>query len=181
MTKRKPGALSRQETAAIARAAKALKEGPLEARFWKKVDLRGPAECWPWTACVRRKDEGYGAFAINRKHHPASRVAWVLTNGEIPPGLNICHECDNPRCCNPAHLFLGTNQQNNDDKVAKKRHAFGSRVGTAKLTEDQARAIKDARPSHGRAPRGLRTALADQFGVSYATIGDVWGRRWMHV
>ena len=179
------GCLQREKAArssAIARDALAKSLPPMPARFWSKVDRCGPDECWLWLAAVRREDEGYGAFYFNKKQQPASRIAWILTFGQIADSTTeVCHTCDNPRCCNPAHLFLGTRQQNNDDKVAKGRHAFGERVGTATLTEGQAREIKDMKPV-GRTPPGYRSSIADRFSVSCETVTEIWaGRRWMHL
>jgi hypothetical protein len=120
---------------------------------------------------------------MDGRHHPASRVAWILTHGEdIADGLVACHRCDNPACCNPAHLFLGSPLQNNDDKVTKRRHILGEKVNTAKLTEDQVREIKALRPSSGLKCRaGERAAIAKRYGVSAGTINDVWSRNWKHV
>lgn len=114
----------------------------LSARFWSKVDRRGQNECWPWLAAVRRKDEGYGAFWFQGRHVPASRMAFTLKYGAPQDGAEICHRCDNPQCCNPAHLFAGTRQQNNADKVQKRRHVRGSRINTAVLQEDDVREIR---------------------------------------
>lgn len=148
-------------------------------RFWSKVDRRGDDECWPWLASVRRKDEGYGAFYLNGRHQPASRVAYMLTYGDIPPGVVVCHRCDNPPCCNPAHLFLGTPQDNDADRVAKGRQARGSRNGYAKLTERQVWAIRQLR-SIGAKPAWL----AERFGVTPVYIWSLCtGHRgaWQHI
>lgn len=176
------GCLQKEKAAKSAAIARAAKPSPtLAERFWSKVDIRKPGECWPWKAAVRKAGEGYGAFYLNGRHRPATHAAWLLSHGELPPdGIVVCHECDNPPCCNPSHLFLGTNKQNNDDKVSKRRHAFGVRVGTAKLTEADVIEIKSQKPS-GKAPNGLRENLAKRFGVSANTISDVWRRRWTHL
>lgn len=178
------GCLQREKaskSAADARAAKAETAPSLEERFWSKVKRGALDECWQWTASVRNKDEGYGAFYLNGRHRPATHTAWLLRYGELPAsGQVVCHSCDNPRCCNPDHLFLGTPLENNDDKVAKRRHVYGARVTTAKLTDPQAAEIKRLRPN-GRAPRGLKAELASRFGVSEHTISDVWSRRWTHL
>ncbi len=105
------------------------KSRPIEERFWELVERRGKDECWPWTASSNPK--GYGQFNIGRARaatqkrkglcHHANRVAFELTFGEIPGDLDVLHSCDNPPCCNPAHLFLGTNADNMRDKHAKGR------------------------------------------------------------
>ena len=168
------------QSAVLARAEKARLAPPLLERFWSKVDKRGPDECWPWKACVRREDEGYGAFFYRGTHHPASRMAWTLTHGEIGSGIHVCHRCDNPGCCNPSHLFLGTNLDNNADKVSKGRHVYGERVSTAKLTEAEALEIKRLKPL-GRAPKGYRTKIAARFGIMPGTVTDIWNRTWTHL
>jgi hypothetical protein len=95
-----------------------------ECRFWSKVDKSGgPDACWNWMAKSRsHSGNGYGNFNYNGKAAHAHRVAWELTNGPIPNGLFGCHKCDNPLCCNPAHLFLGTAKDNSADMHAKGRH-----------------------------------------------------------
>ena len=71
----------------------------------------------------------------------ASRFAWIITNGDIPEGLFVLHRCDNPPCCNPNHLFLGTKAVNNEDMRQKKRQATGIRNGQAKITDEQVREL----------------------------------------
>ena len=98
------------------------------ARFWSKVDKRGPNECWPWRAGP--KHNRYGLFFMNGKNHGAHCCAWEFEHGTIPAGLFVCHNCpggDNPRCCNPAHLWLGSAKQNSRDMVLKGRSASGDR------------------------------------------------------
>jgi len=107
------------------------RDRPLEERFWSKVDIRNPFECWPWLAAVRRKDEGYGAFWINGHHQPASRIAYSLIFHNVPINLQVCHHCDNPSCCNPEHLFLGTNIDNVQDRDKKGRGASGEKKRTS--------------------------------------------------
>lgn len=86
-------------------------------RFWSKVD-KGPG-CWTWTGATQ--NYGYGAVTIHGLTRRAHRVSWELAHGPIPDGLHVCHRCDNPPCVNPDHLFLGTAQDNVDDKDAKGR------------------------------------------------------------
>jgi hypothetical protein len=98
-------------------------------RFWAKV--KKTETCWTWTAY--RDPQGYGTFSVGPRAthapHRAHRVAWELTNGQIPDGSLVLHRCDNPSCVNPKHLFLGTHQDNQRDKVAKGRQATGLRNG----------------------------------------------------
>jgi hypothetical protein len=82
-------------------------------RFWPKV-AKGDG-CWLWTAAKGHK--GYGSF----EHHNAHRIAYQLEYGPIPDGLFVLHRCDNPPCCRPDHLFLGTNADNMRDAFAKGR------------------------------------------------------------
>lgn len=104
-----------------------------ESRFWSRVDKSaGDDGCWLWTAARTR---GYGKININglaggRKGVPqwTHRVAWILTNG--PTDLCVLHACDNPPCCNPAHLFLGTRQDNAADRDAKGRTFNGNAAKT---------------------------------------------------
>lgn len=93
-----------------------------EQRFWAKVDQRGPDECWPWKLSCDRY--GYGAIRHAGKQTGAHRVAWEMANGRAPGGMCVCHRCDNRRCCNPAHLWLGTHRDNMIDCAAKGRTAF---------------------------------------------------------
>jgi hypothetical protein len=92
-----------------------------KARFWAKVDKRGPDECWPWMASFNTK--GYGRFCVYDRHITrAHRVAWALHHGEpVLPGTFICHSCDNRACCNPAHLWRGDNAANMLDMAQKGR------------------------------------------------------------
>jgi hypothetical protein len=91
-------------------------------RFASLTDKRGGAgECWPWRGSLNGKN-GYGSFfPAGRRRVYAHRFAWEIVRGEIPPGLCVCHRCDNPRCCNPAHLFLGSRFVNALDMARKER------------------------------------------------------------
>lgn len=135
--------MTRQEAIKLAQAAVQAKAPTLERRFWSKVHRLSDDVCWLWTAAVRRKDEGYGAFYLNGRHQPAHKVAWMLTNKrEVPAGMVVCHSCDIPGCCNPSHLWIGTPQQNDADRVAKGRQCRGSKQKYAKLTESQVLCVR---------------------------------------
>lgn len=173
------------------------------ARFDAKVDRRGPDECWPWTST--RTPKGYGKFTLSRTSKKyAHRLAYEFEHGAIPDGLHVCHRCDNPPCCNPAHLFAGTNAENVADRVAKgrgriigprfpngklSRRTVDPRDGTrgrprgaehpkAKLTEADVRLIRDLYASGGATYRGL----AADFGINPMSVWAVVARKsWRHV
>jgi hypothetical protein len=153
---------------------------PIEHRFWPKVAIGAEDECWEWQAY--RNPKGYGIIRPSRSTTflVASRVSWELTHGPIPEGLCVCHSCDNPPCCNPAHLFLGTKADNAHDMYAKGRRptVYGEATANAKLTEDLVREVK--RRYSGK--RGEVIALAREYGIHPGTLLDVLrGRTWSHV
>lgn len=95
-------------------------------RFWAKVKPNPKRSyagkpCWEWQGATSEK--GYGKFKLNGAVMRTNRVAWILANGMISDALHVLHRCDNPACCNPAHLFLGTNQDNVNDRERKGRGA----------------------------------------------------------
>lgn len=147
----------------------------VEDRFWAKVDKRGIGECWPWTGS--RSPLGYGYITVRRKYTLAHRLAHELCVGPIPPGLFVCHHCDNPPCCNPAHLFVGTSGDNIRDAAAKGRMARGRDLPGTKLTEESVRAIRGA-----LAEGATLKAMANQYGVCDGTISRAkTGKTWKHV
>jgi len=144
----------------------------LSERFWEKVDVRGPDECWPWKAGKDKK--GYGRFVVRfGKWMLAHRLAYELTVGPIPDGKDVCHSCDSPGCCNKAHHFIGTHIDNNADafnKARKNGHGYGS----AKLSPDQVRQIREL-ASQGRS----RKEIGVLFGVTDVSIGNIInGKTW---
>jgi hypothetical protein len=90
-------------------------------QFWNKIDKGSIESCWNWKL---RTVGGYGATRVNGKSVQAHRVAYELTFGPIPSGLLACHKCDNRSCCNPYHLFLGTDKDNALDRENKGRGVY---------------------------------------------------------
>ncbi len=147
---------------------------PAKQRFWVKVQVRDDNECWPWLASV--DDFGYGHFGYNAKVTRAHRVAYELTYGAIPQGMKVLHRCDNPACCNPNHLFLGTHEDNMQDKIAKNRQARGDHSRSS-LTNDDVQAIRKE-----RANGATYAEIATKFNVSKITVRHIIkGRSWKHL
>jgi len=88
-------------------------------RFITKADIRGEKDCWNWLA--GKNSDGYGNFKICNKEELSHRVSYIIHNESIPERLNILHQCNNRKCINPKHLFLGTHQDNMKDMVNKNR------------------------------------------------------------
>jgi hypothetical protein len=147
------------------------------ARFWSKVDRSGGADaCWPWLG--GHAHYGHGRFWLHGRRVHAHRVAYILTRGPIPDGLDILHTCDNPPCCNPAHHYPGTQIDNVRDRQERNRQARGERLPFTKLTGDQVLAIR-ARHAAG----GITyEQLAAEYGVGPNAIRDVVLRNhWQHI
>lgn len=151
----------------------------IKDRFWPKVDRRGPRECWLWTGAVTGNgyDYGYLGRTPASGHGPAvpavlaHRLSWEIHKGAIPRGLCVLHTCDVPRCVNPAHLFVGTRIDNNEDRDAKGRgyRRHGARNPNVKLTPRQVAEIR------GRYVPGVisQQTLADEYGVKQAQISRI--------
>lgn len=172
--------MNRGEAAAIARTKKAANAGSVDKRFWSKVDIRGADECWPWLAAFRGAEEKqrYGAFWLDGRHQPANRVALELSGVVVPDEMCACHRCDFPPCCNPAHLFVGSGQENTADKVAKDRQVMGARVHTSKLTAEDVLAIRSHRPEGARRLQaGISQLLVAKYGISATHISDILAKR----
>ena len=134
----------------------------IEKRFLSKVTIDATCGCWNWKgSCF---DFGYGRFHVKSKSVLAHRWAYSFYKGEIPDKMCVCHTCDNPKCANPDHLFLGTPKTNAEDKVIKNRQARGEKIRKLKLNKEQASEIISSDKS--------LPDLAKQYGVSY---GVIWG------
>lgn len=149
---------------------------PLEARFWAKVDERGPSECWPWLGY--RHPLGYGQVKAHGRTSLSHRVAYELAHGPIAPGMDILHACDNRWCQNPAHLRQGTHPENLGEMVQRGRSNRGEMRWSAKLTEAQVREIRGLIAEGCASDRDI----APLFGVSPASIRRIrHGEAWKHV
>lgn len=95
----------------------------LEDRLWRMVDRRGDDDCWNWLGY--RNHKGYGRFNVGGSIRTVSRIIWELTNGPIPLGMLILHKCDNPSCCNPKHLSMGTPAENTAEMMDRGRNRPG--------------------------------------------------------
>lgn len=153
-----------------------------EERFWTHVQKEGPVaprlgtRCWIWTA---NSLNGYGRLKVNGEMVWAHRMSWQFAHGEVPAGMFVLHQCDNPPCVNPDHLFIGSKLDNARDRDAKCRRAapIGVLNGRAKLTEDDVLKIRQRRSEGAK-----RKQLAQDFGVSLAAIKHVLGKStWNHV
>lgn len=130
--------------------------------FWSRVRSGGES-CWEWTGT--RESYGYGRLGWKRRRYLAHRMAWLLHNKteSIPAGMSVMHTCDNPLCCRPDHLSLGTHLQNMQDAAIKNRWA-----ATRKLSFDDVREIRDL------ARRGVRFAdIARKFKVNPSSVSRV--------
>jgi hypothetical protein len=133
--------------------------------------------CWYWLGA--RHPRGYGRFR-GPCGDTAHRYSYYSYVGAIPEGAQICHRCDNPSCVNPDHLFVGSNQDNVDDKVAKGRHPKGQKSATSKLSEVEVIEVRRLYVK-GSTDYGTR-ALARKFGISHRQIwGIVTHKGWTHL
>jgi hypothetical protein len=152
-------------------------------RLWPKVNKDGPipehrpelGPCWVWTGST--VGSGYGQIEHQHRHWRVHRLVYVLTHGPIPDGLDVLHSCDNPPCCNPAHLRVGSKPQNMREASSRGRISRGTGRWNARLSPESVRAIRVA------ASQGMtHVAIGQRFGVSRAAVGHIVNRkRWAWV
>jgi hypothetical protein len=130
-------------------------------RFWEKVQKGGDNECWPWIGCIKGK--GYGNLRMNKVYLGTSRVGWMIVHGVDPYPLHVLHTCDNRRCCNPTHWFLGTNNDNIQDMSRKFRN---SKKLNPTIVQNIRRDFSVL----------SRNAIARKYGLSYSTTSSIRDR-----
>lgn len=143
-------------------------------KFWSKVNRLDDIEaCWEWRGTIL--GGRYGQLYYGTQKYLAHRVSWhIHNNTEYNPNVFVCHKCDNTKCVNPGHLFLGTAKDNYEDSRRKGRNLCGIKHPRAKLNEDQVREIRKS-TKHFR-------ILAEEYGVSDGTIQHILdGSVWKHV
>ena len=157
-------------------------------RFWSHVEILGPDECWLWKAC--KTFDGYGQTGLpapSRKHIAAHRLAFIITHGPLGTadgyhGVCVLHSCDvryvpgdfsGRACCNPSHLFKGTQTENIADMIAKGRMSRGEKH-CAKITEQQARLVANSDE--------IQRIVAAQHGISQSQVSRIRSKkRWAHL
>ena len=152
----------------------------LSERFWEKVDIQGLDDCWEWTA---GKTRGYGHIGVDGKIRQATHVLFYLRHGDWPPrGKEACHNCDNPGCLNPRHLYLGTHKSNMCDMVLRQRGRGGNQKGEqnngAKLTENQVYDVRCLLAQGGITQK----EIGQRFGISQQNVSRIVNhKRWRYM
>lgn len=148
-------------------------------KFWKHVSVKSKRECWDWEYAVNWN--GYGIYVLNSKEDRITmtvhRIAYFIGNRILPKAL-VCHSCDNRRCVNPAHLWIGSYQDNRTDSVQKKRQCVGHDVYSSRLEESHVKEMRLLYFVCGYSNRELQ----HKYGVTFKTIRDVLTRlTWKHL
>jgi HNH endonuclease len=150
----------------------------LIARMLKYTERNEETGCWEWIGYT--DGYGYGMIRVDGKMRGVHRVSHELHHGPIPPGLNVLHKCDVPRCWNPQHIWAGTQQENMVDMYRKGRRKLPKGEGhpQSRLTEEQIHEIRDKVLLKGRS----KLSVSREYGVSDVTIGKIATfKKWGHV
>lgn len=146
--------------------------GQIAEAVYARCEPNEETGCLEWTGA--KNLQGYGKICRQRRFFGTHRVAFEAANGPIPADMVVMHRCDNPACCNPAHLMLGTPRMNSDDMVAKGRSNTGGKHWASRLSAADVAEIV-ARVAKGETQR----AVAKAFGVSFQHVNDiVHGKKW---
>ena len=142
------------------------------SNFWDCVDkFGGQDSCWNWLFSLQ--NSGYGKVWHRKRVMSTHRVAYELSYGHVPKGFHVLHRCDNKLCCNPKHLFLGTDADNMKDKVVKGRCTWGESNGGSKLTNKQRDEIRKLYSTG----KWSQSKLGEIYGISQTRIGKVVNKR----
>lgn len=152
----------------------------LSARFWEKVDRKTIDDCWNWIGAIN--SSGYGSININGNIVSSSRASWILHFGNIPANMYVLHRCDNRKCVNPSHLFLGSHADNMRDMANKGRGKtkiqHGENNPRSKLTENDVIAIRNLY-AEGRYTLKDIGAIFD---IKFQTVSDIIRKkRWKYL
>lgn len=147
-------------------------------RFFRNIHKNEMTKCWIWDGYASH--EGYGILKLLSVAHTAHRLSFIIHFGNIPEGKFVCHACDNRRCVNPQHLWLGTAAENTNDMTTKGRKvvARGERAGNSTLRNEDVLEIRRRYKAGGTSTY----KLGDEFGVSQQTINRIVNRvYWTHI
>lgn len=156
------GCFKAEKNSIAMKAMRLSQSGSLQDRFFSRF-VKLDSGCWQWRAHTDK--DGYGVLPGDRQNTRAHRLSYEIHAGPIPNGLIVCHHCDNPGCVNPDHLFVGTQKDNAQDALKKKRHYVGEKNGRSKLTEENVKEILNSNMNGQQ--------LADKFDVTRSTINNV--------
>lgn len=153
----------------------------MKEHFWSKVNISHPDECWEWQGTIATT--GYGVLTIrqketSQKQFRTHRLAYQFYHNVNPGKMCVCHSCDNKKCCNPSHLWLGTSADNNHDRKSKSGYNVGSQNYLSVLNEEQVFEIVQLLQES----KLTTYEIAARYSVNRATVTSIrMGKCWTHV